>query len=116
MRLSGSHPHSDPLDPYWDQVRRRARELKTDGCSGISQTFLAPCLEHDIHYRTRSTMNGDPISRRRADWLMLQATMSRSVVRCATPMGWMRYVGLRVAGWVAWRRNAGERVWPWSIL
>ena len=37
---------------YWKLMRAKARELKSDGCSGVSEWKQPCCLEHDVHYRT----------------------------------------------------------------
>jgi hypothetical protein len=99
---------------YWDAVRFIAKWLHADGCSSISQVYMEPCLEHDIHYKTRQWAEGWisgrilPITRAQADWQMLLATMSRSPARVLTPIGWLRWIALRVAGWKAWRDNAAH--------
>ena len=104
------HPHADPLDRYWDRVRAKAKELKTDGCSSWSQVYIGACLEHDIHHRTRRRLySAKPIGRLEADWLMLLATMARSPFRALTPIGWLRFVVLRCCGWHAWKKNARRR-------
>ena len=113
--LNCPHPHGPRDAVYWDQVRAIARWLGTDGCSSVSQVYMAPCLEHDIHYRTRQCVDKFihgidldwPISRFQADVQMLLATMSRSPARVFTPIGWVRFWGLRMAGWKAWRDNRG---------
>lgn len=109
--LNCPHPHGPRDAVYWDRVRAMARWLKTDGCSSFSQIFMAACLEHDVRYRTRCSMESwitgelEPITRLRSDWRMLLASMSCSPVRVLTPVGWARFVVLRVAGWKAWRNN-----------
>lgn len=47
---------------YWDQVRTKARELNSDGCTGVPEFKQDACFEHDIHWRTGITLDGTPIS------------------------------------------------------
>lgn len=109
------HAHGPRDTVYWDQVRVIARWLKTDGCSSVSQVYMAPCLEHDIHYRTRRSVESWirnipewPITRLQADVQMLLATMARSPLRVFTLIGWVRFWGLRLFGGKAWRDNAKQ--------
>lgn len=92
-------------DDYWIAVRARARELGSDGCSGVLDFYLDSCLEHDIHYRTHCWLDGTPITRRKADKRFRNVIQSRSWFGSYSPMAWWRWAGLRRFGGNAWRNT-----------
>ena len=136
--VKSPHPNGPHDWDHWELVRGIARCLGADGCSGpASELYRAACLEHDVHYRTWQTVASvaagncnrgalavpasgtfEPISRLRADWLMLCASMTRSPVRWFDPIAWVRFLVLRLLGWHAWRDNGERRhllpgrIWP----
>lgn len=90
---------------YWQKVREEAAKLEADGCSGVPDFHLDCCLEHDIHYRTRFTIDGQPISRRKADARFRKCIQSRSKFGKMSPMSWWRWAGVRIFGRSAWKGN-----------
>jgi len=94
-------------DPYWIRVRKRARELGSDGCTGGGALFRDCCLEHDIHERTHRTPDGHPITEYESDRRFLHCMQRRSFVGWWTPIGWSRYAAVRIwRRWRAWRAGS----------
>ena len=100
------------LNGYWDKVRRRARQLHTDGCSGVPDFPWAKnaCQEHDIHYRTHMTLAGDPITKRRADWVFARRIMKAAPLGVFSPTAWLYYAGVALFGGRAWSHNLSHRL------
>jgi hypothetical protein len=90
-------------EKYWQEVERRAKELHTDGCSGLVQWYKKFCYEHDIHYRTHQMLDGTPIGKWMADAIFAWRQMNMSPTGAA--VGVTRWVGLTVAGWFAWYKD-----------
>lgn len=90
---------------YWDRVRDRARELGSDGCTGGSALFREACLEHDIHYRTGRTLDGEPLTRAQADARFLYAMQRRSLLGWWSPVAWVRYAAVRLFARRNWQGN-----------
>lgn len=93
-------PH---YDPYWTKVRLRAKELKSDGCTVVSDFYLDSCLEHDIHWRTGKTLSGYALTERQANMRFRWVIQNRSIFGVWSPMSWGRWVGVSVAG--IWHRH-----------
>jgi hypothetical protein len=91
-------------DGYWLRVRARAGELKSDGCSGpaLKGFYGDCCAEHDIHYRTHRTLDGDPITRAEADRRFRCCMQARSRLGRASPMAWWRWLAVRNGGGKPW--------------
>lgn len=83
--------------PYWERVRHIAAELKSDGCTCVSEIFHDACLEHDIHWRTGRTVYGDPISCRDANARFRQQCQARSPLGKLSPLSLIRWLGVSVA-------------------
>lgn len=90
---------------YWDRIRQLAAELKSDGCSGVPDFYKDCCDEHDIHYRTRKDIDGNPITRAEADARIRACIQERSRFGILSPMAAWRWLGLRLLGGRAWRNN-----------
>jgi hypothetical protein len=85
---------------YWQRVKDYARQLGGDGCSGPTlQVHRSCCDEHDIHYRTGRTLDGQPITRAEADAEFRRCMQARSVGGRWHPLPWWRWVAVRLAGW-----------------
>ncbi len=83
--------------PYWDLVVAKADELKSDGCTLVSEMYHICCQEHDVHYRTGKTVYGDPISVRDANARFRQQMQARSKLGKFSPVSWLRWIGVTVA-------------------
>ena len=90
---------------YRCQVRTRAAELRSDGCSGpaLDAFHRDACLEHDVHYRTGQTLDGQPISRPEADALFRRRMQAASIFGPLSPMAWWRWTAVRLFGRCSWR-------------
>ena len=67
---------------YWDRVKALAWALKGDGCSGGAPdlNYRPCCDEHDIHYRTGMTVDGERITRKEADERFRKCMQERGLV------------------------------------
>ena len=100
------------INGYWEKVRQRARQLHSDGCSGVPDFPWAKtaCQEHDIHYRTHGTLMGDPITKRHADWRFARRIMRAAPLGVFSPTAWLYYAGVVLFGGRAWNTNASHRL------
>jgi len=87
-------------EQYWQRVRIRARELRSDGCTGVPNFYKDCCLEHDIAYRTGRDIDGRPVTREEADKQLRDCIQARSLFGKWSPMSWWRYWAVR---WLAGR-------------
>lgn len=108
------------MSDYWDRVRKRAKTLGSDGCTGVKDYYLDACLEHDGHYTTHEWVGyltwedaGEkepltysipprPISRGEADTRFRQVIQTMSRFGRFSPMSWWRYAGVRIGGRWSW--------------
>jgi hypothetical protein len=93
--------------PYWEDVRKAAAVLKSDGCTGVVDICVDSCYEHDVHWRTGHTIYGDPITTKQANRRFRKVIAARfgehgngAVRAIATPLGyafsWGRWAGVTV--------------------
>lgn len=94
-----------PLEsaPYWGRVRHVARQLGSDGCTGVKDWYLDSCFEHDIHWRLGQTIDGYLISIAEANTRLRLVIQSRSRFGVLSPLSWGRYVGTSIFGWITRR-------------
>ena len=90
---------------YWRRVKAVAQVLHSDGCSGVPDFYLDVCWEHDIHYRTHQTVEGQALTRRNADALLRAGIQARSSFGRFSPMAWWRWAALRWMGEAAWEHE-----------
>jgi hypothetical protein len=83
---------------YWVKLRRRAKELKSDGCTGVPDFYLDACYEHDVHWRTGHTLDGQRISTRQANLRFRLVIQDRSPFGRFSPMSWWRWAVVSVTG------------------
>jgi hypothetical protein len=88
---------------YWEAVERRAKELRTDGCSGLLQWYKKFCYEHDIHYRTHQMLDGTPIGKWKSDVIFAWRHVNMSPTGAA--VGVTRWFGLTFGGWWSWYKD-----------
>jgi hypothetical protein len=88
---------------YWDAVRVRAKELKSDGCTKAPDFYLDACYEHDIHYRTHAWLDGVPITRAQADALLRKRIRDCSPLGVVSPMALIWWGAVRTFGSTAWQ-------------
>ena len=87
----------------WELIRRKAKELGADGCSGVPDFHVDCCLHHDIMYRTGMDVNGKEVTRAEADAEFRRCHQERSRFGKASPMAFWRWVGVRLFGGSAWK-------------
>lgn len=115
---------TSPLTPYGEWLVSQAKAIKSDGCSRVADINLVCCYEHDLGYY----YGRDPREAYRlvpqsgpASW-SLAAKISRSEVDarfrdCNLKMdpvwfdgdAYLRWVGVRLGGWWAWRKHRKVR-------
>lgn len=94
-------------EEYWTLIRNLAAALNSDGCTGVPELYHDCCLEHDIHYRLGIRLSGEigtPISRADADARFRQCIQERSRLGRISPLSWIRWIGVRLFGMMAWRK------------
>src|SRR3990167_3372923 len=101
---------------YWQQVDAIAKELHSDGCTGIPDFFSRACLEHDIHYRTHQTIFGTPITKDEADWIMKRRVQQWSWFREFSPMAQWRFWFLRGFVRKPWERGGKQRIKNYRLM
>jgi hypothetical protein len=100
MKLWLDHTAWDKL--YWSDVRERAIELESDGCTGVPQWLIWTCWEHDIHYRTHKMLDGTMIDKRTADYIFRVRIQQGSGFGVLSPVSWWRWIGVRMLAKRAW--------------
>lgn len=106
---------TDDRAGYWARVVDRAKELGSDGCSGVPDFYLLGCLEHDVHYRTHKRIDGTSITRSEADAALRSYIQEHSPFGVFSPMAWWRWAAVRLLGRRAWGEDDGgtpEQAWP----
>ena len=83
--------------PYWAVVRKAAKALKSDGCTGVKDFYVDSCLEHDIHWRTGRTVFGVLITTAQANARFRRVIQSRSRFGRFSPLSWVRWAGVTVS-------------------
>lgn len=82
--------------PYWSDVRIVAEALNADGCSGIPDTFVWSCLEHDVFYRTHRFINGGAVTKKIADYCLRVRIQQTQMSLLKWPISWIRWLGVAV--------------------
>ena len=98
-------------DEYRALVRAKAKELGSDGCSGVPDFHLDGCYEHDIAYRTGKDLYGNQITRAEADrrfriYIQKHSLLAKFRLGFFSPMSWWRWAGVRLFGRNSYQ-NAG---------
>lgn len=86
------------MSSYADDVKAKALELGSDGCTGVPDVYLHCCYEHDIHCKTHHTMRGVPISSAEAAQRFRDCIQAHSSFRWLNPLSWWRWFGVRRFG------------------
>ena len=102
-------PEKCPKYRAW--LEEWAREVKSDGCTGVPDFNKLCCLQHDYCYQThtdpRAAYQGKvvPITRGEADKMFRLCNQSESFLHKVSPMAWWRWVGVRIGGRKAWDKG-----------
>lgn len=81
--------------PYdYDAIRKRAKELESDGCTGVRDFRVDCCYHHDIMWRTGHTIDGCPVTPREANRIFRECIQERSWLGKFSPMSWIRWAGV----------------------
>lgn len=88
-----------PEDRDWERIRAMAKEMRSDGCTVVSECFQDCCLLHDLLWHTGLDPDtGEPVDYEAANVLFRQCMQSRSRLGRFDPMSWWRYFGVRWFG------------------
>ena len=87
---------------YWVEVRKRAKQLGGNHCTGVPDFYSDACDEHDIHYRTGYSLWNQRLTRKMADKRLRLVIQNRSPFGRFSPMAWWRWVGVRLLGRKSW--------------
>ncbi|MCB7128003.1 MAG: hypothetical protein J3T61_00490 [Candidatus Brocadiales bacterium] len=80
---------------YAGLVRMRAKDIRSDGCSGVLPLYEDVCYEHDIHYAThRCFYLGDELTQEDADRYLKWGIQYFSFFGRWSPMARWRYRAL----------------------
>jgi hypothetical protein len=106
---------------YWDWVRVEASRISSDGCTLVSECYHDCCLAHDLAYKhgkdpyhayklyAKGVLNywerANSLTRSQADAAFRACIQQKSPVGMWSPMSWIRWLGVRVAGWQFWRHR-----------
>jgi len=82
----------------WEQIRERARELDSDGCTRVTQLYQDCCFLHDILWRTGEDLHGNRVDFATADRLKRDCIRYRSRFGRYSPLALWRHAGLRLFG------------------
>ena len=96
---------------YWKKVAHKAIDLESDGCTGVPDFYIECCYEHDIHYRTHKTLEGQDITRAEADKQLRECIQSKSKLGIFNPMSWWRWLGVRLGAKTAWEKENKGTTW-----
>lgn len=89
---------------YWSDICNIARNLHSDGCSGVPDWLVWTCWEHDIHYRTHRTIDGDYLTKQQADYIFRHRIQQGSGFGVFSPAAWWRWLGVKLFGKQAWQK------------
>jgi len=101
-------------ESYWSRMDKRALELKSDGCTGVPDTFLYSCKEHDIHTRTHCTVYGEQITFDQAAYCIRRRVQQGSSLGLLSPISWLRWFG--VAALFRWKAQEAWEEGPTKYL
>jgi hypothetical protein len=92
-------------EAYWERVRAKAKELNSDGCTGVIDCYVDCCSEHDIAYETGCNVDGIPQTRAFTDAEFRKCIQSQSRFKMCSPMSYVRWLGVRLFGRGFWSRK-----------
>jgi hypothetical protein len=92
-------------EKYWELVRAKAKELKSDGCTSVADFRIDCCYEHDIPYATGLDVFGKPQGKAQTDKEFRQCIQERSPLGRLSPMSWIRWAGVRLFGRGIWAKK-----------
>ncbi len=81
-------------------IRKMAKAIGSDGCTGVSDIYLDCCYHHDIMWRTGHDINGKRRSTADANRIFRDCIQERSIAGKFSPVSWVRWVGVTVFGWI----------------
>ncbi len=84
---------------YWDLCEATAKNLKTDGCTGVPDWYVWTCWEHDVHSKTNKTIYGLHLTVGEMNWILRRRIQQASVMGVASPVSWLYWVGTVIYRW-----------------
>lgn len=111
------------LFPDW--VLYEAKKINSDACTKSFDFHVQCCYVHDLSYYygrcaccayklylndSKDVWGEAPTATRlEIDQTFRNCIQTKSSVRKASPLSWVRYAGVRVGGWWAWRKHRKAR-------
>ena len=89
---------TNPKSLAWEGIRLWG-DANSNGCTGVVDVYTECCLLHDFLYKTGI------VSRSEADWMFHECVQSRSPLRKWSLVGWVRWIGVRIGGYWAWKKH-----------
>mgnify|MGYP001585300174 CR=1 FL=1 len=93
-------------------LRQVKADIGSDGCSGVPDFYLDCCIVHDLAYRFAVDPWGRPTSRAEADAAFRACIQRQSRLGKASPMAWVRWLGVRAFGSKAWNAHRTAQEGP----
>lgn len=94
---------------YRDYIRRSAKEIASDGCSGVPDFFRDGCLEHDFHYYYHADWLNKPITKAEADERLKWYIQDHSWFGKWSPMAWWRHKAV-----MRWFTKTANKAWGYK--
>lgn len=85
---------SDPAKLTPADIDKIRWYIKSDGCSGVPDIYVAECIKHDFYYRTHHDFSGKLIRKERADCLFRRGLQRRSPFGVFSIMSWWRWAAV----------------------
>lgn len=85
----------EPDDRFYQEI---AKEIKSDGCTGVLEIHHNCCVVHDLGYRKGVDVYGRPVTRREVDAEFRRCNQRNSPLGRFSPDAWIRWAGVRVFG------------------
>lgn len=83
-------------------IKKLAKFVCSDGCTGVPEFYRESCIVHDFWYRTHRDLDGSEITKAEADRRMRVMIQDRSPAGVFSPMSWWRWAGVKLFASKAW--------------
>lgn len=85
-----------------EDIKKIAKFIDTDGCTGVSDMYWSACVTHDFWYTHKVDFDGSPIEQKEADKRFRKLIQKKSPFGFFSPMSWWRWAGVSLFGKKFW--------------
>lgn len=85
-----------------EDIQKISDYIGSDGCTMVAQIYKRACIKHDFMYRTHRDFTGEVVTRAEADRRFRLCIQSLSGWHLLSPISWVRWLGVRIAGRFFW--------------